>query len=182
MKEKVYAVIDLKSFYASVELLSHPDLRDTPVAVCGDPTSRHGIILAKNEPAKKLGVKTAVAFGIVCLALCALFPSQMTAIFMKVTPEVAEIAPYIIRIYAIAFLPMAVNLFATAYLQSVSKANKATVVSMLRGLILSYILLYVLPVFMGGNGIWWAVTFAEVFAAVVALWYLLPELKGIKTK
>jgi len=130
----------------------------------------------------KLGVKTAAAFGLVCLALCALFPSQMTAIFMKVTPEVAEIAPYIIRVYAIAFMPMAVNLFATAYLQSVSKANKATVVSMLRGLVLSSILLYILPVFMGGNGIWWAVTLAEVLAAVVALWYLLPELKGIKTK
>ena len=30
-----------------------------PVAVCGDPAERHGIILAKNEPAKKYGVKTA---------------------------------------------------------------------------------------------------------------------------
>ena len=50
---------DCNSFYASVELLSHPELRDRPVAVCGDPASRHGIILAKNEPAKKYGVKTA---------------------------------------------------------------------------------------------------------------------------
>ena len=72
---------------------------------------------------------------------------------------------------------MAVNLFATAYLQSVSKANKATTVSMLRGLVLSSVLLYILPVFMGGNGIWWAVTLAEVLAAVVALWYLAPELR-----
>ena len=131
----------------------------------------------RHQGVGKLGVKTAAAFGLVCLALCALFPSQMTAIFMKVTPEVAEIAPYIIRVYAIAFMPMAVNLFATAYLQSVSKANKATVVSMLRGLVLSSILLYILPVFMGGDGIWWAVTLAEVFAAVVALWYLAPELR-----
>ena len=50
---------DLNSFYASVELLSHPELRDLPVAVCGDPASRKGIILAKNEPAKHYGVKTA---------------------------------------------------------------------------------------------------------------------------
>jgi len=50
---------DLNCFYASVELLSHPDLRDVPMAVCGDPASRHGIILAKNEPAKKFGIKTA---------------------------------------------------------------------------------------------------------------------------
>ena len=50
---------DLNGFFASVELLSHPELQDKPVAVCGDPESRHGIILAKNEPAKKYGIKTA---------------------------------------------------------------------------------------------------------------------------
>ena len=52
---------DLNSFYASVELLDLPELRASgaPVAVCGDPGSRHGIILAKNEPAKAMGVKTA---------------------------------------------------------------------------------------------------------------------------
>ena len=50
---------DLNAFYASVELLSYPHLRDLPVAVCGDPESRHGIILAKNEAAKAFGVKTA---------------------------------------------------------------------------------------------------------------------------
>ncbi len=57
--ERVILHCDLNCFYASVELLGHPDLRDIPTAVCGDPTSRHGIILAKNEPAKKYGVKTA---------------------------------------------------------------------------------------------------------------------------
>ncbi len=50
---------DLNSFFASVELLEHPELRHLPVAVCGDPDSRHGIILAKNEPAKRFGIKTA---------------------------------------------------------------------------------------------------------------------------
>ncbi len=50
---------DLNSFFASVELLDHPELRHLPVAVCGDPEGRHGIILAKNEPAKEFGVRTA---------------------------------------------------------------------------------------------------------------------------
>ena len=57
--ERVILHCDLNSFYASVELLSHPELRERPVAVCGDPASRKGIILAKNEPAKRCGVKTA---------------------------------------------------------------------------------------------------------------------------
>ena len=57
--DRVILHVDLNSFYASVELIDYPELRSKPVAVCGDPDSRHGIILAKNEPAKKFGVKTA---------------------------------------------------------------------------------------------------------------------------
>ena len=54
---------DCNSFYASAELLSRPDLRDKPVAVCGNPENRHGIILAKNEAAKAFGVVTAETIG-----------------------------------------------------------------------------------------------------------------------
>lgn len=59
--DRIILHCDLNSFYASVELLSLPELRASgkPVAVCGDPSSRHGIILAKNEAAKACGVKTA---------------------------------------------------------------------------------------------------------------------------
>lgn len=57
--DRVIFHCDLNSFYASVELLDHPELKDRPAAVCGDPESRHGIILAKNELAKKYKVQTA---------------------------------------------------------------------------------------------------------------------------
>ena len=57
--DRVIYHCDCNSFYCSVELLSHPELRSVPTAVCGDPKSRHGIILAKNEPAKQFGVRTA---------------------------------------------------------------------------------------------------------------------------
>ena len=50
---------DLNGFYASVESIGRPDLRVVPMAVGGDPQNRHGIILAKNELAKKRGVQTA---------------------------------------------------------------------------------------------------------------------------
>lgn len=52
---------DCNNYFASVELLEHPELKDKPVAVAGDPEGRHGIILAKNMAAKARGVKTAEA-------------------------------------------------------------------------------------------------------------------------
>ena len=49
---------DLNGFFASVEALEHPEIGDKPMAVSGNPRLRHGVILAKNEAAKKFGVST----------------------------------------------------------------------------------------------------------------------------
>ncbi len=59
MKDRIILHCDLNNFFASVSLIFNPTLKDLPVAVCGDKENRHGIILAKNEIAKKYGVKTA---------------------------------------------------------------------------------------------------------------------------
>ena len=59
MNERVILHCDLNNFYASVELLERPQLRQKAVAVCGDAQKRHGIVLAKNDIAKKAGIKTA---------------------------------------------------------------------------------------------------------------------------
>ncbi len=50
---------DLNNFFASVECVLDPSLKGKAIAVCGDPSARHGIVLAKSEEAKKFGVKTA---------------------------------------------------------------------------------------------------------------------------
>ena len=59
MKDRTILHCDMNGFFASVELLDHPELADGPMAVCGNPQNRHGIILAKNEIAKSYGIVTA---------------------------------------------------------------------------------------------------------------------------
>lgn len=49
---------DLNNFYASVECILHPELKDKYVAVCGSEKDRQGIVLAKNQKAKQMGVST----------------------------------------------------------------------------------------------------------------------------
>ena len=49
---------DLNNFFASVACNHSPELMEVPVAVCGDPAQRHGIVLAKNTPAKRAGIQT----------------------------------------------------------------------------------------------------------------------------
>ena len=57
--ERTILHCDCNSFFASVETVLNPSYRGVPMAVCGSPEDRHGIVLAKNEEAKRFGIKTA---------------------------------------------------------------------------------------------------------------------------
>ena len=50
--------VDMNCFYASCEMAYHPKLQGKPIAVCGDPERRSGIVLTASYPAKRMGVKT----------------------------------------------------------------------------------------------------------------------------
>ena len=100
MKDKIILHVDANSFYASVETSFHPELKTKPVAVSGNPKKRNGIILAKNELAKKQGVLTGEAIwqakqkcpDLICLPpnmeLYEDFSSEMHAIFEKYTHKI----------------------------------------------------------------------------------------------
>ena len=59
---------DLNSFFASVECLLDESVRNLPVAVTGSVSDRHGVVLAKNQLAKELGIKTGMTAKLVDLA------------------------------------------------------------------------------------------------------------------
>ncbi len=58
MNERTILHSDCNSFYASVEEVFNPKLKNKPMAVCGSVENRHGIILAKNQLAKKYNICT----------------------------------------------------------------------------------------------------------------------------
>ena len=57
--DRIILHADCNSYFASVESIDHPEYKLVPMAVCGDPELRHGIILAKNELAKAYHIETA---------------------------------------------------------------------------------------------------------------------------
>jgi DNA polymerase IV len=56
--DKIILHSDMNNYFASVECIYDGRLKTVPMAVCGDPATRHGIVLAKNNLAKKLGIMT----------------------------------------------------------------------------------------------------------------------------
>lgn len=61
MRDRAILHSDANCFYASVETVLNPEFRGKAIAVCGSPEERHGIVLAKSEKAKRVGVKTGMA-------------------------------------------------------------------------------------------------------------------------
>lgn len=103
--DKVILHCDLNNFYASVECAQNPILWSKPIAVTGNPRTRHGIILAKNEVAKKMGIKTAQTIwdakklcpDLICLPsqfeLYQKYSKQVREIYKRFTDQVESFGP-----------------------------------------------------------------------------------------
>ena len=92
IKKRVILHADVNNFFASVECSTKPELLNKPVAVTGNPNKRTGIILAKNEIAKKFGIKTGQVIGeakALCPDLVCLPPHY--DIYEEISKELHEI-------------------------------------------------------------------------------------------
>ena len=121
---------------------------------------------------------SSVAAGLLSLAVCVAFPIPILRLFIDATDSVLAIGPHIIIIYSLSFLPMSVNINLVFFLQSVLAPVPALVFSLSRGVVISLVLLYVLPAFMGMEGILWAMVAAEVLTIAGALPYTLNMRKA----
>ena len=85
---------------------------------------------------------------------------------MSPTENILKIAPSIIRNYGISFLLLPLNIFSTYYFQALLKPSASFIVSVSRGTIVSGIFIYLLPVLMGGDAIWFAMPLTELIVAM----------------
>lgn len=117
----------------------------------------------------KMSLLTVGAMGVVFTLIGELFPNQLTAVFMDVTPEVLSVAPGIIRPYFTAFLFMGINILSTYHLQSTIQGKLANAIALMRGVIISGALLFILPLVLDILGVWLAIPIAEMIVVVIAL-------------
>ena len=117
---------------------------------------------------RKYAIATSLAFGAIFTAVLFLIPNTIVGFFMKPTEAVLTIAPAIMRAYGISFILMPFNMFSTYYFQSVAQARVSMAVSLGRGLVLSGILIFLLPVLFGNSALWFTMPIAELAVAIIA--------------
>ena len=116
----------------------------------------------------RLALWTTAFFGVFWTALSMVCPNLYIRIFMSPTPQILDMAPAIIRAYALSFLLLPVNIFSTYYFQAIIKPGAAFIVSVARGLVISGVLILVLPALVSADAIWFAMPVTELLVAVYA--------------
>lgn len=129
----------------------------------------------------KLSLVTTAVFAALAFLVTELMPVQITTIFMKPTEEVLAICQPIMRVYFINLPFMIFNVFSTYYFQAVMQPGKSLTVSMLRGVVISGALLYILPALFGAEAIWWAAPIAEAAVTVMVVFFMYRSVKEINS-
>lgn len=127
----------------------------------------------------KYAICTAIAFGVFWSAILTAFPNDVIKIFMSATDSVLAIAPGIMRRYCIGFLLTPMNLFSTYYFQSLMKATTSFVTSVLRGLVISGVFIFVLPAMLNKNALWFAMPLTELIICVLVVVLMIKTGKNL---
>ncbi|MBM6870167.1 MATE family efflux transporter [Pseudoflavonifractor phocaeensis] len=127
-----------------------------------------------------LSIGTAFVLGAVWCAANELFPGGMVRLFMRPTQAVLDIAPDIIRVYALSYVLFPFNIFMPYYFQSVMAAPVALGLSVSRGLAVSGALIVLLPVCIAPEALWWAMPAAELVIAAVSWLFLRRSRRSLR--
>lgn len=128
---------------------------------------------AKNtNELKNVLKKSLVLTSVVSLAMTALAVSLLGAIakiFVGYDAELCDLTSNALKIYSLSFLVCGFNIFSSAFFTGLNNGKISALISFLRTLVFQIAAVLVLPVFIGINGIWLAITVAEILTLIVTI-------------
>lgn len=125
--------------------------------------------------ARALGVRTGLFAGVLFTAVGLFLPVPLSHLFLEPSAEVLSMAVPAIRLYFIGFLACEWNIMWGTYFQAVVKPKRSLLITLLRGILLNSLLVFVLPALFGVDGIWLTVTVSEFLTAAVVFLFMKKE-------
>jgi putative MATE family efflux protein len=116
-------------------------------------------------------LKLSIVMGVVSYLLAIVFNEQMIGLFITDSEEVVRIASRGVLIYFINFIFLGYNMSVIMYYQAIEKPRISTFFTILRGFIVVLSLLYVLPKYLGTDGVWMTIPLTEAIVFIMALAY-----------
>ncbi len=117
--------------------------------------------------------------GGIAMLFCAwVLASPLSEMFVGYDAELVALTEQALKIYAVAFILYGLNVFASSFFTALNNGAVSAAVSFLRTLVFQTAAVLLLPVILGLEGIWWAVTAAEIFAVVISAVFLAANEKN----
>ncbi len=110
--------------------------------------------------------------GICMFSLCFSLSEKIAHIFVGYDQTLMEITTNAFKLYAFSFIFSGFNIYASGFFTSLGNGKVSAIISFLRSMLFQLIAIYTLPVILGLNGIWWAVTAAEVCAIIISVLFI----------
>ncbi|MCP5455677.1 MAG: MATE family efflux transporter [Thermotogae bacterium] len=123
----------------------------------------------------KIGSFSAVGISFLIVLFSEIFSGKIAGVFSGNNDEMLRITSGALIIYAFSFIPGSFNIVSSAFLTSLGKARESAVISSLRGLVFIFIFLFLLPYFLGDNGIWSVAVFSEFLTLIFSFIYIKRE-------
>lgn len=127
----------------------------------------------------QVALKSVVVIGIATFLLSLVAGNMIVGIFAKDNIELYNIANLGLNLFSISFILNGYNIFAAAYFTSLGDYNTATLISILRSLILVCLLIIILPYLIGNSGIWLTAPLTELITFAVSFNGIRRSVKGL---
>ena len=115
--------------------------------------------------------------GVVLTILAIALSSPLAKIFVGYDKELYELTRHAFRLFAYSFLLAGFNIFTSSFFTALNNGAVSAAISFMRTLIFQTSSVLILPIFLGVDGIWWAITVAEFFAFILSLIFLFAKRK-----
>lgn len=124
----------------------------------------------------------ATAFSTLGWLICVAFPQYIISLFGKDNMQFAVFAQRCLRIYMAGIFTSGFQMITTSYFQATGQAVKASILSMLRQLIMLIPLIIILPLFFGLDGILYSGPIADISSTVIIVLFTVSEIKKLNEK
>ena len=115
--------------------------------------------------------------GVVLTILAIALSSPLAKLFVGYDEELYELTRHAFRLFAYSFLLAGFNIFTSSFFTALNNGAVSAAISFMRTLIFQTSSVLILPIFLGVDGIWWAITVAEIFAFILSLIFLFAKRK-----
>ena len=112
------------------------------------------------------------AAGIVMMTLSQLLALPMAKIFVGYDEVLLEMTTHAFKLFAFSFILAGANIFTSSFFTALNNGGVSAAISFLRTLVFQMLSVLLLPVILGLDGIWWAITVAEIFAFIISMIFL----------